>query len=104
MHPEVRRPGPGACPLCGMALEPLDPSALPEGPDAELRDLTRRFGVAALLSAPLLALSMSDMLPGRPVSSLLPADARPLLELAFATPVSASDAGPLDVRVAASAR
>ena len=81
MHPEVRRPGPGSCPLCGMALEPLEPVAADEGDGAELRDMTRRFTVSAALSAPLLALAMGDMLPGRPISSRLPGSGRALLEL-----------------------
>jgi Cu+-exporting ATPase len=51
MHPEIRRPGPGACPICGMALEPLRPTG-DEGDSAELRDMTRRFWVSAVLSAP----------------------------------------------------
>jgi Cu+-exporting ATPase len=53
MHPEIRRDAPGACPLCGMALEPLAPTA-EEGPNHELIDMTRRFVVAAALSVPLL--------------------------------------------------
>jgi P-type Cu+ transporter len=52
MHPEIRQMGPGACPKCGMALEPVDASA--ETDDAEYKDMRRRFIVCALLSAPLL--------------------------------------------------
>src|SRR5437867_4584902 len=48
MHPEVRQRGPGSCPKCGMALEPLTPTADPEH-NAELRDMTRRLIVAAVL-------------------------------------------------------
>src|SRR5215213_1980951 len=40
MHPQIRRSGPGSCPICGMALEPLEPS-LEEGPNPELIDMTR---------------------------------------------------------------
>jgi Cu+-exporting ATPase len=57
MHPEIRRDGPGSCPICGMALEPLEPSA-DDGPNPELIDFTRRFWVAAGLAIPLVALSM----------------------------------------------
>ncbi len=67
MHPEVVEPGPGTCPLCGMALEPMEPAADGED-DGELRDMTRRLIVAALLTAPLFALAMAEMLPGRPLS------------------------------------
>lgn len=61
MHPEVRRPGPDSCPICGMALEPLEPT-LGEGPNPELVDFTRRFWVAAALSVPLLILAMGSEL------------------------------------------
>ena len=58
MHPEIRQQGPGHCPLCGMALEPLQPAAEP-GASAELTDLTRRLWVGALFTAPLVALDMA---------------------------------------------
>jgi len=57
MHPEVRRQGPGSCPICGMALEPLEVS-LDQGPNHELLDMMRRLWVAAALSAPVLILDM----------------------------------------------
>ena len=57
MHPEVRQVGPGSCPKCGMALEPEN-IAESEGADPELKDMTRRFWVAAVLSIPLLFLGM----------------------------------------------
>ena len=60
MHPEVRQVGPGSCPLCGMALEPLLATA-EEGPSAELVDLTRRLWIGTALSAPLFILAMSPM-------------------------------------------
>src|SRR5262245_8043109 len=105
MHPEIRQPGPGSCPLCGMALEPLAPAASAEGaPDPELPDMTRRLAVAARLSAPLLAIAMGDMLPGRPVSSRLPGSARALFELALATAVCVWAAWPFYLRAIASVR
>jgi Cu+-exporting ATPase len=61
MHPEVVRNGPGACPICGMALEPRVATA-DESPNAELVDMRRRFVVSAVLSAPLLVFGMLDML------------------------------------------
>jgi Cu+-exporting ATPase len=57
MHPEVRREGPGTCPICGMALEPEEPS-LDDAPNPELVDFTRRTWVAGALTIPLLAISM----------------------------------------------
>ena len=62
MHPEVRQPGPGICPKCGMALEP-EMATLDEGPNAELIDMTRRFWIAAIASLPVLVLGMSERMP-----------------------------------------
>jgi|SRR5688572_13401888 len=62
MHPEVRQKGPGACPKCGMALEP-EMAQLDDGPNPELVDMTRRFWIAAVLSVPVLVLGMMEMLP-----------------------------------------
>ncbi len=60
MHPEVRQKGPGACPKCGMALEPLEVTA-DEGPSAELVDMSRRFWVSLALTAPVFALASGEM-------------------------------------------
>ena len=57
MHPEIRRPGPGSCPICGMALEPVMPS-LDEGENPELTDFRRRFGWTLPLTVLVLALAM----------------------------------------------
>ena len=83
MHPEVRRPGPESCPICGMALEPLEPS-LDEGASPELIDFTRRFWVAVLLSIPLLVLTMGAEFFGW---RLLEPRLSALVQLALATPV-----------------
>lgn len=83
MHPQVRRPSPGSCPICGMALEPAAPT-LEEGPNLELIDMTRRFWVSAALSVPLLALAMGHELLGW---TLLPARTSTLVQLGLATPV-----------------
>jgi len=61
MHPEIIRPGPGSCPICGMALEPRTVTTASED-NPELRDMTRRFWVGVILTAPLLAIAMSSML------------------------------------------
>ena len=97
MHPEVRQQGPGSCPICGMALEPLDVS-LEEEENHELTDMTRRFWVSTALSLPLVALAMGDMLPGSPVARVLPAGWRGGLELLLATPVCTWAAWPFYVR------
>ena len=83
MHPQIRRSEPGNCPICGMALEPLEPS-LEEGPNPELIDITRRFGVSAVLSAILVALVMATEGAGwEPI----PMGQMIWLQLALATPV-----------------
>ena len=86
MHPEIVRPGPGQCPICGMTLEPRTVTAQEED-NPELRDMTRRFWISVALTAPLLVIAMGDMLPGMPVQRLLPAGWRPWIELILATPV-----------------
>ena len=97
MHPEVRQVGPGTCPTCGMALEPESATAEPD--NSELRDMTRRFLVAAALSAPVVVLAMGDMvLPGSPVHDFVGSRAADLLEFAFATAVVFYAGWPLLVR------
>jgi len=60
MHPEIVRDGPGACPICGMALEPMTATAAEEE-NPELRQMTRRFWTSVLLGVPLVALAMLRM-------------------------------------------
>ncbi|HEU5058317.1 MAG TPA: heavy metal translocating P-type ATPase [Kofleriaceae bacterium] len=102
MHPEVRQVGPGACPICGMALEPVDISAEDEGESPELTDMRRRLVLSAGLSLPLLILAMSDMIPGRPLADLIPIDVRRGLELVLAAPVVLWGGWPFLVRGARS--
>ncbi|HEX8444409.1 MAG TPA: heavy metal-binding domain-containing protein, partial [Allosphingosinicella sp.] len=83
MHPEIRRNGPGTCPICGMGLEPAEPS-LEEGPNPELIDMTRRFWVSAAFSVPLLVLAMGTELFGW---HLMPMRTFVWIQLALATPV-----------------
>jgi Cu+-exporting ATPase len=83
MHPQIRRDGPGHCPICGMALEPVAPSA-DDGPNPELVDFTRRLWVAGALSVPLLAVSMLAEMLGLHIVS--PA-ASPWVQLALTTPI-----------------
>jgi P-type Cu+ transporter len=86
MHPQIVRPGPGSCPVCGMALEPRDAIAA-ERENPELADMTRRFWISVALSIPILALAMSDMIPGRPLQNTLSPRAIAWIELILATPV-----------------
>jgi Cu+-exporting ATPase len=83
MHPQIRRDGPGQCPICGMALEPLEPTA-EEGPNPELIDMTRRFWISAVLTLPLVVLAMGSELFGW---KLLPIRASAWVQLGLATPV-----------------
>ena len=84
MHPEIRQPAPGSCPICGMALEPRN---APTEDNAELRDMTRRFWVSAALALPVFVIAMgTDLLPQampESVSMLM----LQWLEFALATPV-----------------
>ncbi|RNC81000.1 MAG: heavy metal translocating P-type ATPase [Phycisphaera sp.] len=96
MHPEIRQVGPGDCPKCGMALEPLDVTA--EQDDSELRDVTRRFWIATAFTAPLLIYVMSNMLLGHPFESWIIPVASQWGELLLATPVVLGCAWPFFIR------
>jgi Cu+-exporting ATPase len=85
MHPEVVQEGPGACPKCGMALEPAGIPAVDEAPNPELVDFTRRFTVGAALTVPLLALVMAPMV-GLPIRDWTGERLAVWLELALAAP------------------
>src|SRR4029453_12895164 len=86
MHPQIVRDAPGSCPICGMALEPRT-VVVGEGPDPELVDMTRRFWIGLVLTLPLLAFVMGDMLPGQPLRHLIPGRVSAWLQLVLATPV-----------------
>lgn len=96
MHPEVRQIGPGDCPKCGMALEPLDATA--EQDDSELRDVTRRFWVATVLTAPLVVFVMGHMLLGDPEDPWISPAIGQWIEFLLATPVVLWCAWPFFVR------
>ena len=83
MHPEIRQEGPGTCPICGMALEPEEPS-LDDGPNPELVDFTRRTWVAGVLTVPLLMVSMVAEMLG---VHFVPPAWNPWVQLALAAPI-----------------
>jgi P-type Cu+ transporter len=86
MHPQIVRPGPGSCPICGMALEPR--TVITEEPEnPEMVSMTRRFRAGVALTIPVLALGMSDLIPGQPLQHVLRMRAIGWIELALATPV-----------------
>ncbi|MBX3431228.1 MAG: heavy metal translocating P-type ATPase [Hyphomonadaceae bacterium] len=84
MHPEIVRDGPGSCPICGMALEPMTPTA-DSGPNPELIDMTRRFWIGAALAAPVLLLEMGRHFLG--IDRFVPPTWNPWIQFALATPV-----------------
>lgn len=86
MHPEVRQVGPGTCPKCGMALEPEN-IAESEGADPELKDMTRRFWVAAVLSIPLLFLGMGAHITSGALHEFIMSRTAIWLQLILSTPV-----------------
>ncbi len=84
MHPEIRRDGPGACPICGMALEPLTPTAS-DAANPELADMTRRMWIGLVLTLPVVALEMGGHVTG--LHQWLGQQNSNWLQLVLATPV-----------------
>ncbi|HET6574013.1 MAG TPA: heavy metal translocating P-type ATPase [Fimbriiglobus sp.] len=97
MHPEIIRDGPGTCPKCGMALEPMTPQA-GDADDPELRDMTRRFWVSAALTLPVFLLAMLPMVPGVRLPHWLMGSTGKWIELVLATPVVLWGGWPFFVR------
>lgn len=86
MHPEIRQEGPGNCPICGMALEPVTAGVEGE-PNPELIDMTRRFWIGAALTVPLVLLELGAHLPGLGLHNLISPQASLWLQFLLATPV-----------------
>ncbi|MBK8770106.1 MAG: heavy metal translocating P-type ATPase [Rhizobiales bacterium] len=84
MHPEIRQVGPGSCPICGMALEPVVAS-VESGPSEELADMTRRFWIGLVITLPVFALEMGGHMTS--LHMLLSKQTSNWLQLALATPV-----------------
>ena len=99
MHPEIRQAGPGNCPICGMTLEPVVATA-ETGPSAELQDMTRRFWIGLMIALPVVAIEMSDLIPG--LNHLLDRRTANWVQLALATPVVLWAGWPFFVRGAQS--
>ena len=97
MHPEVRQVGPGSCPKCGMALEPVEVAAADEAPSAELTDMSRRFWVSLALTIPVFALAMADVVAPRAAARLGPG-LRLWIQLILTAPVVLWGGWPFFVR------
>lgn len=86
MHPQIEQVGPGDCPICGMALEPKGVPTGDEGPNPELIDFRRRFLLGAVLTVPLLVLTMGPLV-GLPLREWIGERSALWIELLLATPV-----------------
>jgi Cu+-exporting ATPase len=96
MHPEIVRDAPGACPICGMALEPRVVTLDERNP--ELDDMTRRFRWSLVLALPILAFMVSEVLPGQPLQHALPPSWVTWSQFLLATPVVVWGGWPFFVR------
>jgi Cu+-exporting ATPase len=92
MHPEVRQDHPGSCPKCGMALEPVEVAG---EDDSELKDMTRRFWVGAVLALPVFILAMAEHVPG---FSLVQHNVSAWIQFLLSTPVVIYSGWPFLVR------
>jgi Cu+-exporting ATPase len=99
MHPQVRQPGPGSCPFCGMALEPATVTT-DEAPDPELGDMSRRFWIGLALTAPVFALEMGGHV--MDLHALVAPRVSAWIQFALATPVVVWAGAPFFVRAWAS--
>ena len=97
MHPEIVRDAPGSCPICGMALEPRTVT-LDEEENPELADMRRRFWLSAVLTLPVFAIGMSDLIPGQPLQQIFSTRALAWIQLALASPVVLWGSWPFFVR------
>lgn len=91
MHPEIRQKGPGSCPICGMALEPLIAN---DSENIELKEMTQKFWISLLFTLPLFLIAMGGML----FRNLIPQNLKPYVELILALPVCTWAAWPFYVR------
>jgi Cu+-exporting ATPase len=103
MHPQIRQIGPGSCPICGMALEPVNVGE-EAGPSAELIDMTRRFWIGAVLAVPTVILEMGGHLPGLNLHRYVSPQVSVWMQFLLATPVVLWAGWPFFVRGWASVR
>ena len=103
MHPQIRQSGPGACPICGMALEPVIVTA-EAAPNAQLADMSRRFWVGLFLALPVFILEMGGHIPWLHIHDLVPERTSVWIQFALSTPVVLWAGWPFFQRGAASVR
>lgn len=101
MHPQVRQMGPGSCPICGMALEPVLATA-EQGESPELQDMTKRFWIGTALTVPVFALEMGGHLMN--LSHVLGQQMSNWIQLVLGTPVVLWAGWPFFVRAVASVK
>src|SRR5258707_413475 len=87
MHPEIEQDHPGACPICGMTLEPKTIGAGDEDDQREVRSLSRKFWIALVLTIPVLILAMGHAIPGLRVDAIVPRQIGQWIEFGLTTPV-----------------
>jgi len=88
MHLEVQQDHPGNCPKCGMALEPMSPTAgADDEENIELRDMTRRFWIGAALTFPVFVLAMAHLIPAMGHDAWVMSDASRWIQFALTAPV-----------------
>ena len=87
MHPEIEQDHPGACPICGMTLEPKTIGAGDEEDQREIRSLSRKFWIALVLTIPVLIIAMGHAIPGLHLDSIVPRQIGKWIEFGLTTPV-----------------
>ncbi len=97
MHPEIRQQGPGSCPICGMALEPVTVTAEAR-PNHELTDMSRRFWIGLALALPVFLLEMGSHVLGMRLNNLIPTNISHWIQFALSTPVVLWGGWPFFVR------
>jgi Cu+-exporting ATPase len=103
MHPQIRQFGPGSCPICGMALEPVEVTA-DAVPNHELADMSRRFWIGLVLALPVFILEMGGHIPWLGLAKLVPEQWAIWIQFALSTPVVLWAGWPFFARGAASVR
>lgn len=98
MHPEIIRSEPGSCPICGMALEPMDMPTKNDAPNPEIRDFKKRFWLGAALTVPLIVLTMGPFVGLGFIREMIGERVTLWVELVLGTPVVLWSGFPFMVR------